>query len=238
MIAAGQDLATEVREKGFAIVDEVLSRSVVNDLLTALEETDHSGSERKHGSVFAIRNLLDTSPEVRALAWSETLRAMIEPVLGTKYFPVRGILFDKVPGANWKVPWHQDVTISVQERRETEGFGPWSIKADVLHVQPPASILENMLSVRLHLDTCASDNGALRVVPKSHLRGRIPEQGIESLRALGAEHICAVPIGGALIMRPLLLHASGPSLKPVHRRVVHLDFASVALPNGLRWLSQ
>jgi hypothetical protein len=40
--------------------------------------------------------------------------------------------------AIWKVPWYQDVTITVQKRIETEGFGPWSMKADVLHVQLPS----------------------------------------------------------------------------------------------------
>jgi hypothetical protein len=81
-----------------------------------------------------------------------------------------------IPNANWKVPWHQDVTIAVQERVEAEGFGPWSIKADVLHVQPPGEVLEHMISVRLHLDNCGEKNGALRVIPGSHLQGRIPEE--------------------------------------------------------------
>jgi hypothetical protein len=88
------------------------------------------------------------------------VRDLVEPILGSNFLPVRGILFDKIPDANWKVPWHQDVTIAVQEKVEAEGFGPWSIKADVLHVQPPASILEQMLSIRLHLDDCGEENGA------------------------------------------------------------------------------
>jgi hypothetical protein len=100
---------------------------------------------------------------------------LVEPVLGDRFFAVRGILFDKIPDANWKVPWHQDVTIAVEERVEVEGFGPWSIKADVLHVQPPAEVLEHMVSVRLPLDNCDEENGALRVIHGSHLHGRIPE---------------------------------------------------------------
>jgi hypothetical protein len=51
------------------------------------------------------------------------------------------------------------------------------------------------------------------------------------------EVVCAVGVGGALLMRPLLLHASSPSRVPGHRRVVHLDFVSVPLPNGMRWFS-
>ena len=112
---------------------------------------------------------------MRELATSPLILELVEPVLGPDFFPVRGLLFDKIPGANWKVPWHQDVTIAVRKRIEADGFGPWSMKADVLHVQPPAAILEHMLSVRLHLDNCGEENGALRIIPASHLRGRIPE---------------------------------------------------------------
>ena len=70
---------------------------------------------------------------------------------------MRGILFDKIPEPNWKVPWHQDVIIAVQERVEADGFGPWSSKANVLHVQPPAAMLERMISVRLHLNFCSPE---------------------------------------------------------------------------------
>jgi ectoine hydroxylase-related dioxygenase (phytanoyl-CoA dioxygenase family) len=66
------------------------------------------------------------------------------------------------------------VTIAVQDKVEAEGFGPWSVKADVIHVQPPASILECMLSVRLHLDDCGEENGALRVIPGSHKAVEFP----------------------------------------------------------------
>lgn len=64
---------------------------------------------------------------MRELATSSLIRALVEPILGPNFFPVRGILFDKIPGANLKVPWHQDVTIAVQEKIEAEGFGPWSM---------------------------------------------------------------------------------------------------------------
>ena len=112
------------------------------------------------------------------------------------------------------------------------------MKADVLHVQPPASILYNMLSVRLHLDNCGVENGALRVIPGSHRWGRIPEEQIPTIRERTPEQVCVVGAGGAFLMRPLLLHASSPSRVPGHRRVIHLDFASVALPAGIQWLSE
>jgi hypothetical protein len=232
----------EVREKiamdGFAVISDVLSSSEVTLLLEALQNVGDSGTLQRRGGIFAVRNLLEVVPEIHQLARSEALTKLVEPVLGERFFPVRGILFDKIPDANWKVPWHQDVTIAVRERIEVEGFGPWSIKADVLHVQPPSDVLEKMISVRLHLDDCTAENGALRVISGSHLRGRISESAISSIRDEKPEHTCVVRKGGALLMKPLLLHASSPSLLPGHRRVIHIDFASVMLPGGLRWLGE
>jgi ectoine hydroxylase-related dioxygenase (phytanoyl-CoA dioxygenase family) len=181
---------------------------------------------------------MQVSPEVTELANSSAVKELIEAVLGPCAFPVRSILFDKVPDANWKVPWHQDVTIAVQQRMEAEGFGPWTMKADIIQVQPPAAILENMVSVRLHLDDCGEEKGALRVIPGSHLKGRIPKEEIVATGANPSEHVCAVGRGDALLMRPLLLHASSPSRLPGHRRVIHLDFAAVQLPSGMNWHSE
>jgi Phytanoyl-CoA dioxygenase (PhyH) len=232
------DIKTEVEMKGFCICEAVLSPEKVNELINSLDKIGEDGSVRKRGGLFAIRNLLDVSSEIGELAYSTLIRDLVGPVLGPKFSPVRGILFDKIPNANWKVPWHQDVTIAVQHKVEVEGFGPWSIKADVLHVQPPASILEQMLSVRLHLDDCGEENGALRILPGSHTKGRIPENQIQNIRETSHEHVCAVKIGGILLMRPLLLHASSPSNVPGHRRVVHIDYAAASLPSDMQWFSE
>ncbi len=217
-------LSETIAASGYAVVEDVLSQNTVTELLAAMEQMGDNGGVRKRGGIFAVRNLLDVSPEVMKLANSDALRELVAPILGVEFFPVRGILFDKIPDANWTVPWHQDLTIAVKDRVEAEGFGPWSTKAGVLHVQPPASVLEHMITVRLHLDDCGEENGALRVIPGSHLHGRIPEEDIPAMRS-GPDVVCTVGRGGALLMRPLLLHASSPSRVPAHRRVVHLDFA-------------
>jgi hypothetical protein len=36
-------------------------------------------------------------------------------------------------------------------------------------------------------------------------------------------------------MRGLTIHASERALRPSNRRVVHVDFSSASLPNGLEW---
>lgn len=148
---------------------------------------------------------------------------------------VRAILFDKSPDTNWLVTWHQDLTIAVREKREVSGFGPWSVKEGLPHVQPPAELLERMLTLRLHLDDADEENGALRVLPGSHVLGKLDAERIQSLRAEIPEHVCTVKAGDVLMMRPLLLHASGKSSSLRHRRILHIEFADFDLPDGLQW---
>lgn len=163
------------------------------------------------------------------------LKALARPHFDSEPFAVRILLFDKTPHANWKVAWHQDVTIAVTERREATGWGPWSRKDGVWHVRPPESVLAGMLTVRLHLDPCDAANGPVRVIPGSHRLGRLADLDVRG-SLLGSEpHDCVVPAGGVLLMRPLILHSSAPATTPTHRRVLHVEFAGQALPDGLMW---
>jgi ectoine hydroxylase-related dioxygenase (phytanoyl-CoA dioxygenase family) len=214
-----------------------LTELEIDELIDSIERQQTGENLLRNGKVFAVRNLLDL-PEIAKLAESARVRQLAEEVLGEKAFAVRGILFDKIPEANWKVPWHQDVTIAVRAREDVEGFGPWSTKAGILHVQPPAQVLERMISIRLHLDVCDESNGALHVIPGSHRVGRIAEAEIPAILAKTRACTCTVGRGGALLMRPLLLHSSSPSQTPAHRRVIHLDFACEGLPFPLKWLSE
>ena len=165
-------------------------------------------TSRSAVQVYAIRNLLDVVPAVRQVAGSASVRRLVEPLLGPNAFPVQGIFFDKPADANWKVPWHQDLSIPVKARVEVPGFGPWSMKAGVPHVQAPSELLERMLIVRLHLDENTEMNGPLRVIAGSHRHGRLGREQLEWWRDHSEEVVCTVPRGGALLMRPLLLHAS------------------------------
>jgi hypothetical protein len=99
----------------------------------------------------------------------------------------------------------------------------------------PATVLERMVSVRLHLDDCPKENGALRVIPGSHTSGKLEERLIQELAERSATVTCAMFRGGVLMMRPLLLHASSASTIPGHRRVIHFDYAAAELPSGMNW---
>lgn len=228
------DAYTETIERdGFAVVEGVVDDAVADALLPALARVEHEGAVSRRGSVHVVRNLLEAVPQVRSLARMPSVRALVEPVLGPGCFVVRAILFDKTPDANWKVAWHQDLTIAVRERTDAPGFGPWSEKAGIVHVQPPAEVLRRMLTVRVHLDPCGPDNGPVQVLPGSHAHGRLGADEIDRLRDAGQPVPCTCARGGALVMRPAILHASSPATRPGHRRVVHLEFAADDLPHGL-----
>jgi ectoine hydroxylase-related dioxygenase (phytanoyl-CoA dioxygenase family) len=177
--------------------------------------------------------------EVRALSQSRTLRTIIDPIVGAAARAVRCIFFDKTANANWPVPWHQDLSVAIAEKRDIEGWTAWSIKNAIHHAQPPTAFLEQMLTVRLHLDDCGNDNGPLRVRPGTHAFGRLTRDAIDTARDTTAEETCCVKKGDALLMRPLLLHASSAATNPSHRRVIHLEYAPAnLLPDGLAWAFQ
>ena len=228
-------MTADLEGDGFAVVPEVLDAATVVALIAAVGGAGEGAGSQRRGSVYALRNLLEDVPAVTALADSPDVRALVAPVLGPGCFPVRGILFDKTPEANWNVVWHQDLSIAVRERQDVGGFGPWSEKAGVVHVQPPTHILERMLTVRLHLDDCDETNGPLLVLPGSHRGSRLTAPEIQHHRTQTASVPCPVPSGAALLMRPLLLHASSASQSPRHRRVIHLEYAAEPLPGGLQW---
>ncbi len=232
------DLLNQFGSQGFAIIPDVATSDETARLASTIDQSilsnDATARRERNGVTFGVRNLLSIK-EVASFAASVSVRRLIEPVLGPDAIPVRGIFFDKTADANWKVPWHQDLSITVREKREAPGFGPWSVKAGVIHVQPPLSILQSMLTIRLHLDDCGADNGPLLTLPGSHAAGVLDLDSIRAWRESKHAVTCTTAAGGAVLMRPLLLHASSVAAAPRRRRVVHIEFASEPLPNGLRW---
>lgn len=232
-------LPFSVEVDGFQVVPPIVGASVIDSLIEGLAELKvQREAGRSRAGSYGARNLLRNCLAVTALAHSHVLKELLRPVLGAAAFPVRALFFDKLTGANWQVGWHQDLSIAVTERVEVPGFTGWSVKQGVTHVQPPAIVLENMLTIRVHLDDCVEDNGPLRVLRGSHKQGRLSDAQIEKWRQTAEEVTCLVPNGGALLMRPLLLHASAPAKNPRHRRVIHLEYAAHPLPDGLQWFEQ
>jgi len=155
---------------------------------------------------------------------------------GAGALPVRAILFDKSPTQNWTLGWHQDRTIAVRHRKDVFGFSHWTSKAGAIHVEPPFSIVERMVTARIHLDPVPEDNGPLLIAPGSHFHGRIDESAIEGLVAECGTFACLADAGDIWLYRTAILHASERARVAGKRRVLQVDFAAEELPGGLEWL--
>lgn len=214
---------------GFEHLPSVIDASAVATLLEAIGEIQCQSGKA------GVRGLLRSSRIIQGFASSPAILGIASSVIGDCALPVRAIYFDKTPTSNWYVTWHQDLTIAVMEKVEAPGWGPWSIKDGVPHVQPPASVLNNMISLRFHLDNCAVENGAIKFIAGSHLDGVLGADEIAVRRNQSEHLVCAAELGDVIAMRPLILHSSSPSLSPAHRRVLHIEYAAEDLPFGLRW---
>jgi ectoine hydroxylase-related dioxygenase (phytanoyl-CoA dioxygenase family) len=133
---------------------------------------------------------------------------MARKVLGDNAVPFRATLFDKSRRSNWLVVWHQDTALPLRDRRETSGWGPWSVKEGVICAHAPASALEQVLAIRVHLDDSTEENGPLKVLPGTHSMGVLTDDAIHELAMARSAVECTVSAGGVLLMRPLLVHAS------------------------------
>jgi hypothetical protein len=145
-------------------VAPLLSPIEVEELINALGDITEPGQR----GVLAV-------PAVAQFASSRCVLDLVRPLLTGEPQPVRAVYFDKSPGNNWLVPWHQDLTVALRTRAEVAGFGPWSVKEGVTHAQAPAELLQQMITLRLHLDHCDESNVALRarmvMAPALHLLG-------------------------------------------------------------------
>lgn len=163
------------------------------------------------------------------------LALLVTEQIGAGARPVRAILFDKHEANNWALGWHQDRTIAVQEKRDVHGFGPWTVKDGCPHVAPPISLLERMITVRIHLDPVDDENAPLLVAPGSHRYGLIAEREIANVVAECGQVACHAQAGDAWLYATPILHASARALRVGHRRVLQLDYSADELPGGLAW---
>lgn len=224
----------ELATSGYTIIENVFTGQDVEALINTINCADKSNPLfRKTNDLFAIRQFLKEVPGVKELIFNERLKAWIRDLFDESYFVVKSIYFDKPPQSNWFVACHQDLTISVKEKIDNPGFGPWTVKQNQFAVQPPLNILEDNFTIRIHLDDTDENNGALKVITGSHLKGIYRPETVD--RTVEQEVCCLVKKGGIMIMRPLLLHASSRTKNEERRRVIHIEFSRRELPEGMEW---
>jgi hypothetical protein len=221
-----QDAATFAERGALRIGAALDTRSLV-EFRSAIADRQPGNAGVRLQGIPALRSFLGLTGPVGRLAAA---------ALGDTSRPVRAVLFDKTAASNWSVPWHQDRTIVVAERREVAGFGPWTIKGGLRHVAPPYDVLADMVTLRIHLDAVPESNAPLLIAPGSHRLGRIAESDVRSVVQRCGTAVCCAEAGDIWLYATPIVHASEAASQPAHRRVLQVDFASRDLPGGLEWL--
>ena len=220
-------MKSTLNQKGVEIIEGIYSEREVNEILKLIDTI-------KSENNFGVREFLTQYPKIAEKVFTKKLVKIIKQISPNCNRSIKSIYFDKPPIANWIVNWHQDLTINLMEKKEVNNFKNWRVKNDITIVQPNRELLENIFTIRIHLDDCTKENGALRVIEESHKKGIIEiKRWIKNKN--GTVRICEVKKGGIVIMKPLILHSSKRTENRKNRRVIHIEFTDKELPIGLNW---
>ena len=209
----------QVEQDGYAIVPDVFKPEEAQSLALTLESSNLPRSRA------GVRHLL-SHPAVMNVANDPRLLGIAQSILGDDAFPFKATLFDKSPETNWLITWHQDTALPLREKQEIHGWGPWSIKEGITYAHAPATALEKIVALRLHLDDSTGENGPLRVVRGTHRKGVFSDEEVEAIVSHAMPLGCMAQKGGIIVMRPLIIHASSKSQAEIPRRVLHIEYAT------------
>lgn len=221
-------LSADFAADGCAFVDDLLDEATCRALARRLA-TPAPGS--------AGTRCLLSEDWCRDLAQQLRAHPAVAAVLPAQAVAIQCTLFEKSRDRNWLVPMHQDLGVPVAARVEHADLRGWSVKEGRLQVQPPAALLQRLVALRVQVDDCLADDGPLRVLPGTHLLGRLDEGEAARLRRdpPHGEWSCTARAGQGWLMRPLLLHASSKATGSSRRRVLHFVWGPADPPLGLRW---
>ncbi len=212
-----------------------LAPAAVNDFVENLAaRPGAAGIRYRRGAPFAARHVLWERPEIARLLAIHGVDRLASEGMGEPAFPVDATLLDKNPAANWKVPRHQDLSLPVANKADAPGFTHWTTRLGVDYAEPPEHVLAELATLRIHLDDCPAENGALAVVSGSHTQGKIPDAVVEQMTAESFV-VCAAERGDVLLMKPLIVHRSSASTRAVHRRVLQVVYATREPAESIRW---
>jgi predicted DNA-binding transcriptional regulator YafY/ectoine hydroxylase-related dioxygenase (phytanoyl-CoA dioxygenase family) len=222
-------IAKRLEHKGFGILNHVYTKRDIRKLKSRFDTYFKEHNEQ----TFGMREVLKKMPELKDILFNKNFRKVVKSI-DKKAFLTKAIYFDKSPKDNWYVTWHQDVPINVLEKIETKGFSAWTNKKGVISARPPEEISKNTFSMRIHLDDTTVKNGALKVIPGSHNK-QLRTEEIKLISTNSIPFVSEVSSGGVQLLKPLVLHASSETTVQKRRRVLHLEFSSLELPQGLQY---
>ncbi|EMI46443.1 phytanoyl-CoA dioxygenase family protein [Rhodopirellula sp. SWK7] len=239
-----------IERYGYRILRDVITENdcetIGSDIASILQANATDRIENREGGVVGGRNLIEHESLWKRWIADRRITQMIREYVGTNACVVRVLFFDKPPGQGWALALHRDRTIAVREHHNPPApFSKPTRKAGVSHVEATDEVLTRMLTLRLHLDPMKADNGALFVVPRSHLTASIADEDLA--RQLAEEPVIPEEpqtifcrAGDVFAMRPLLSHgshATDPHTQ-LRRRVLHLEIAPEdVLPAPYQWHS-
>ena len=222
-------IAKRLEYKGFGLLNHVYTKRDIRKLKARFDNYIKQNNEQ----AFGMREVLKKMPQLKQILINKNFKKLIKAI-DKDAFLTKAIYFDKSPSDNWYVTWHQDVPINVLEKKDVEGFVSWTSKKGVVSVCPPEAISKNTFSMRIHLDDTTSKNGALKVIAGSHNK-RLSDDEIQLISTNSIPFVSEIAAGGVQLLKPLLLHASSKTTVQKRRRVLHLEFSSIELPNGLEY---
>ncbi len=222
------------RKEGYAILPNFFSEIELEEIASCLEVYGEDRFDENSQHLFAIRQLLSRIPKLKTHLFNSNLKGLLSTYYDKLPVLTKAIYFDKPSASNWFVAYHQDLSISVKDKFDIKGYKNWTHKKSQYGVQPPLDILENILTIRIHLDDTTKGNGALKVIPKSHGKGVMRNENLGITQE--NEVICNVSRGGIMLMSPLTMHASHRTTNGKRRRVIHLEFSTQQLQSPLEWL--
>ena len=217
-------------KSGYSILNDFYTRKEIHKIGKEI----HDYFNKKNEPTFGKRILLKDIPALKALIFNDNLEQLLTTI-DPNAFLVKTIYFDKPDDSDSCAGWHQDISINVKKKIETDGFTSWTKQKEVNSVCPPTELLHNIFIIRIHLDTTSAQNGALKVIPGSHTK-QFTNDEINTITLNAQPLIMEVKEGGIQLMKPLLLHSSSKTQNQKRRRVIHLEFSSSNLPNRLEWL--
>jgi hypothetical protein len=215
-----------LNDDGAQLFAQALDEAACNRLEIALATLPMRKPGVRIGEGLQLKPFLDKVGPIGAIAAS---------VLGDEARPVRAILFNKTAERNWALGWHQDRTIVVEARIDTDRYGPWTVKSGLIQVEPPFEILERMVTLRVHLDAVDERNAPLRIIPGSHRLGRLPEPELARVVTTYGEQLCLARRGDVWLYATSIVHASLAADPPRRRRVLQIDYSADARPGSLAW---
>ena len=216
-------------DNGFEIIDDFINKKTLNSIYA--EVNKFPISDNKGG----FRNAEKLLKPVNDIAQSKFILNFASQYLPASAKLMRAIVFCKTEQNNWLVPWHQDKTVAVSSKFKINNWHRWSIKDNIHHVQPPAAVMKEMITIRIHLNNTNRENGCLKIIPKSHQLEILSQDAIRAITQSQQATYCEANTGAALVMRPLLLHSSERMENQCERSVLHLEYSSYQLPKAISW---